>query len=119
MWHDEKTNAVEKCNCNWNSHYTDDNPTKINGICTINLKSHIILSFGEYYENNSDDNDLIPFKVIDLNISSINDDESIYTQIPNIPRTNLSYAASFSCVIPNGVYQFFVRYKIVFFNFAG
>lgn len=110
--YDEKTNAIEECNCNWNSHYTNENPTKINGICTINLKSHIILSFGEYYENDSADNNLIPFKVIDLNISSTNDDESIYTQSPIIPITNFVIKKTFHAKVSPGVYQFFIRYKI-------
>lgn len=110
--YDEKTNDVEECNCNWHSHYTANNPTKINGICTINLKSHIILSFGEYYENDSDDNDLIPFKVIDLNISSMNDDESIYTQSPTIPITNFVIKKTYHAKVSPGVYQFFIRYKI-------
>lgn len=110
--YDEKTNDVEECNCNWHSHYTANNPTKINGICTINLKSHIILSFGEYYENDSDDNDLIPFKVIDLNISSTDDDESIYTQSPTIPITNFVIKKTYHAKVSPGVYQFFIRYKI-------
>lgn len=111
--YDEKTNDVEECNCSWHSHYTDANPTKINGVVTNNLTDNIILSFGEYYENFDKDNDeLIPLKHINLKISSNTDDESVYTQSPTIPITNLTFINYYSGVILPGVYIFYIRYFI-------
>ena len=100
--YDEKEDKFYPCNCNWNW-----SGGTINGCVINNLVGDKILNIGESGSIN-----LIPLKSINLNTATINDDESIYTQVPNIPITNLSYAGSFSCVIPNGVYQFFVRYKI-------
>lgn len=100
--YDEKEDKFYPCNCNWSW-----SGGTIQGCVINNLVGEKILNIGESGTLN-----LVPLKSINLNTSTINDDESIYTQIPNIPITNLSYAASFSCVIPNGVYQFFVRYKI-------
>ena len=100
--YDEKEDTFYPCTCNWNW-----SGGTIQGCVINNLVGEKILNIGEYGTLN-----LVPLKSINLNTSTINDDESIYTQIPNIPITNLSYAGSFSYVIPNGVYQFFVRYKI-------
>ena len=100
--YDEQDDKFYPCNCNWSW-----SGGTINGCVINNLVGEKILNIGEYGTVN-----LVPLKSINLNTSTINDDESIYTQIPNVPLTNLTYADSFSCVIPNGVYQFFVRYKI-------
>ena len=100
--YDEKEDIFYPCTCNWNW-----SGGTIQGCVINNLVGEKILNIGEYGTLN-----LVPLKSINLNTATINDDESIYTQVPNIPITNLSYAGSFSCVIPNGVYQFFVRYKI-------
>lgn len=100
--YDEKEDIFYPCTCNWNW-----SGGTIQGCVINNLVGEKILNIGEYGTLN-----LIPLKSINLNTATINDDESIYTQVPNIPITNLSYAGSFSYVIPNGVYQFFVRYKI-------
>lgn len=107
--YDEKTETVERCNCNWNSHYTNDNPTKINGIILKNLRNNITLSFGEYYE--TDVKHLIPFKSISLDKSTIDDDESQYTQSPNVPLCYLVLNDYYSASILPGVYQFYIRFK--------
>ena len=91
------------CNCNWK--YSGG---VIEGCVVNNLTGDTILNIGE----TKDDNTLIPFKCINLNKSSYTDDESIYTQISNIPITNLNFNGTFDYVIPNGTYQFFIRYKI-------
>lgn len=100
--YDERLNKFYPCNCNWNW-----SGGSINGCVINNLIGEKILNVGE-----SNTSNLVPLKSINLNTSNINDDESIYTQIPNVPITNISYGGLFSYVIPNGVYQFFIRYKI-------
>lgn len=98
----EKEDIFTPCNCSWSW-----SGGTINGNVIKNLVGDTILNIGE-----SDTIDTVLFKSINLTHSSINDDESIYTQIPKIPITNLNYGGTFSYVIPNGVYQFFVRYEI-------
>ena len=100
--YDEKEDRFYPCNCNWNW-----SGGTITGCVINNLLGEKILNIGE--KNSST---LVPLKCINLNNSTIGDDERIYTQTANIPITNLNYIGSFSYVIPNGVYQFFVRYKI-------
>ena len=98
----EREDRFIPCNCNWS--YSGGN---IDGCIVNNLVGDKILNIGE-----TSNGTLVPLKSINLKISNIEDDETIYTQIPNIPITNLDFAENFSCVIPNGVYQFFVRYRI-------
>ena len=98
---DDKT--ILPCNCNW----TYSGGT-INGCVVNNLIGEKILNVGEVFN----DNTLIPLKCINLSKSSYIDDETLYTQTPNIPIINLNFAGRFSYVIPCGVYQFYVRYKI-------
>ena len=100
--YDEKEDVFYPCNCNWN--YSGG---VITGNVMTNLLNEKILNIGESLEGK-----LIPLKCINLNKSSINDEERLYTQAPPIPITNLLYYNLFSYNIPNGVYQFFVRYKI-------
>lgn len=100
--YDEKKDRFYPCNCNWNW-----SGGTITGCVINNLLGEKILNIGE--KNSST---LVPLKCINLNNSTIGDDERIYTQTANIPITNLNYIGSFNYVIPNGVYQFFVRYKI-------
>lgn len=100
--YDEKEDRFYPCNCNWNW-----SGGKITGCVINNLLGEKILNIGEKNANT-----LVPLKCINLHNSTIGDDERIYTQTANIPITNLNYIGSFSYVIPNGVYQFFVRYKI-------
>ena len=98
----EKEDKFSICNCAW--HW---NGGTINGVVIKNLVGDTILNIGE-----TDIVETVLFKSINLTYSSINDDESIYTQTPKIPITNLTYAGDFAYTIPNGVYQFFVRYEI-------
>lgn len=98
----EKEDVFTPCNCAWTWH-----GGTINGHVIKNLVGETILNIGE-----SGIDEPVLFKSINLNYSSIYDDESIYTQVPKIPITNLTYGGNFSYVIPNGVYQFFVRYEI-------
>lgn len=98
----EKEDIFTPCNCSWSW-----SGGTINGNVIKNLVGDTILNIGE-----SDTANNVLFKSINLTHSSINDDESIYTQIPKIPITNLNYGGTFSYVVPNGVYQFFVRYEI-------
>lgn len=100
--YDETSKQFSPCNCNW----TYSGGT-INGQVINNLLGETILIVAE---SNAEKD--IPLKCINLMTSSITDDESLYTQTPNIPITNLNYKSPFSYVIPNGVYQFFIRYKI-------
>lgn len=99
----EDDDTLLPCNCNWN--YSGG---VIDGCVINNLVGDKILNIGEI----TDDANLVPFKCINLSYSSYTDDETLYTQTPNIPITNLNYVGSFSYVIPCGVYQFFIRYKI-------
>lgn len=99
----EATKLFLPCNCNWS--YSGG---KIEGCVVNNLVGETILNIGEIVE----DGTLVPFKCINLNNSKYTDDESLYTQAPNIPIINLGYNGTFSYVIPNGVYQFFIRYKV-------
>lgn len=100
--YDEKEDKFYPCNCNW--HWSGGD---ITGCVINNLLGEKILNIGERNAANS-----VPFKCINLNKSNSTDDERIYTQTPNIPITNLNYIGDFNYTIPNGVYQFFVRYKI-------
>ena len=100
--YDEKEDTFTPCNCNWS--WSDG---VINGCVIKNLIGDTILNIGETNTSKS-----VLFKSINLNKSSIYDDENIYTQLPKIPITNLLYNGDFDYVIPNGVYQFFVRYEI-------
>lgn len=100
--YDETSKKFSPCNCNW----TYSGGT-ISGQVINNLLGETILIIAE--SNAKTD---VPLKCINLMTSSITDDESLYTQTPNIPITNLNYKNPFSYIIPNGVYQFFIRYKI-------
>ena len=82
----------------------------IEGYTTINHTGETILTINEYFENT--DSRTVPLKHINLAHCSKNDDESIYTQAPNVPITNLLLQTTYQQIIPNGVYQFFIRYKI-------
>lgn len=98
----EKDDLFYYCDCNWNW-----SGGEINGYVTKNLIGDTILNIGE-----TNIATLVPFKSINLNEASDEDDESIYTQTPNIPLLNIYYGGDFSYIIPNGVYTFYVRYKI-------
>lgn len=103
---DEIDRKFYPCNCNWNY-----NGGEIKGNIITNLLSEKIINIAEKPKYNYEDIK-IPLKHINLNKSDYTDDESVYTQSPSIPITNLNVIGTFSYVIPNGVYQFFIRYKI-------
>ena len=81
---------------------------KIHGVCTTNNTGDTILTVCEYFDDGSK---LVPIKHINLSHADVND-ETLYTQTPNIPFTNLNFIEYYTNPIPNGVYQFFIRYKI-------
>lgn len=49
---------------------------------------------------------------INLTKCTYDDDISLYTQNPIIPIKNLLFIGKYSNTIPNGVYEFFIRYEI-------
>lgn len=100
--YNEVTEALNVVPCNWTYH-----GGKITGCVTTNNTNQKILTVSEY-----DCEDLVPLKHINLSECKQNDDESIYTQNPNIPITNLHLVEYYSTPIPKGVYQFFIRYKV-------
>ena len=100
--YDEETKSTIEVKCNWTY-----NGGVITGYTTINNNNDIILTICEY----GSDVD-VPIKHINITKSSYEDEESLYTQNPNIPITNLTLLATYTKTIPNGVYQFFIRYKI-------
>lgn len=112
--YDEIKNTAKVLNTNWKYSGGD-----ITGYVTTNNTNEIILTICE--SPKYDNGDLIPIKHI--NLSNLDEykykDESVYTQAPNIPITNLLLIDKYCCTIPNGVYQFFVRYKIKKDNYTG
>ena len=102
--YDEITGIINLVRCAWTYH-----GGKINGCVSVNNTGEEILTICEYDVPN---NYLIPIKHINLSNCSLQDNESIYTQAPNIPITNLLFTGTYSETIPNGVYQFFIRYEI-------
>lgn len=103
IYYDEKENTIYPVNCNWTWHGGE-----LDGYAITNLNGDILLNVAEYL----DDDNLVPFKSINTSYSSIDDDESIYTQTPIVPLVNLNHIGYQTTSIPNGVYQFFIRYKI-------
>lgn len=102
-------NSFTKCNTGWK--YSGG---IIEGIVTVNLRNDTLLTINEYFEDYVEgENSLIPIKTINLNESKEDDDESIYSNAPIIPILNLITLGTYSNTIPNGTYQFFVRYEIV------
>lgn len=98
----ESTKKLTPCNCNWKW-----NGGEVDGNVVNTLLEETILLISE---KNTDV--LTPLKCINLSKSKYTDDESLYTQTPNIPITNIKYHDVFSYSIPNGVYQFYIRYKV-------
>lgn len=101
--YNELTNFINEIKCGWKY-----NGGKITGNVTVNNTNEEILNICEYDCPSAD----VPIKHINLSKCKETDDESIYTQAPNIPITNLSLITTYTKTIPNGVYQFFIRYKI-------
>ena len=101
--YNELTKEYNVINSSWTY-----NGGKIDGQVSTNISGEKILTIAEYFEDGSD----IPLKHINLSYSSVNDDESIYTQAPKVPMANISLRDTYAKTIPNGVYVFYIRYKI-------
>ena len=105
----KETDKFTKCHTGWK--YSGGT---IEGVVTVNLRNDTLITITEYFENfDEETKPLIPIKTINLSISTDNDDESIYSNAPIIPVLNLVTEGTYNATIPNGVYQFFVRYEIV------
>lgn len=103
--YDEVNKTINTIPANW--HYVGPD-TSIVGYVSTNISGEKILTIGEYKEEGSN----IPLKHINLSYCTVNDDESIYTQAPEVPIANVSLDDTYPKTIPNGVYVFFIRYKI-------
>lgn len=102
--YDEVENTFKVVKCAWK--YSGG---KINGCVTVNSTGEYILTVCEY---DIPGDKLVPIKHINLNKCKTSDNESHYTQAPNIPISNLKCINRYVKNIPAGVYQFFIRYKI-------
>ena len=100
--YDEIDKTVNELTTGWK--YNDG---EISGYVNTNIIGEKILTIAEYKE---DDN--IPLKHINLSYCSKTDDESLYCQAPICPTANLILKDTYVKTIPNGVYIFFIRYKI-------
>lgn len=95
---------IIKCNWNWNG-------GEISGCVSTNNIGDIILTVAETKPENSID-EKIPLKHINISTCTLNDNESIYTQAPLVPITNVLLDGYNNNKIPTGVYIFYVRYEI-------
>ena len=102
--YNEITGTQRKVPCGWT--YSGG---EIIGCVTTNNTGEDILTICEY---NIPSDKLVPIKHINLAKCKRGDNESIYTQAPNIPISNLLCVGRYVKTIPSGVYQFFIRYKI-------
>ena len=100
--YDEITKTVNELETGWN--YSNG---EISGYVSTNITGEKILTIAEYKKD-----DTIPLKHINLAHCSKNDDESLYCQAPICPTANLILKDTYVKTIPNGVYIFFIRYKI-------
>ena len=79
---------------------------EIDGYVNTNQSGEKILTIGEYLANGSE----VPLKHINLKYANV--EESLYSQAPKCPTVNLVLTDTYVKTIPNGVYVFFIRYKI-------
>lgn len=100
--YDEIDKTVNELTTGW--HY---NNGEISGYVSTNITGEKILTIAEYKEDSN-----IPLKHINLSYCSKTDDESLYCQAPICPTANLILKDTYVKTIPNGVYIFFIRYKI-------
>ena len=100
--YDEINNIVNELSTGWKY-----NGGEISGYVSTNISGEKILTIAEY-KNGID----IPLKHINLNYCSEKDNESLYCQAPICPTANLILNTTYVKTIPNGVYIFFIRYKI-------
>lgn len=102
--YNEITKKENKIECAWK--YSGG---KIDGLVTTNNIGDEILTICEYDVDGIN----VPIKHINLNKSKDDTEESIYTQNPNVLLSNiLNITLVEGIQIPNGVYQFFIRYEI-------
>ena len=81
----------------------------IYGCISTNVSGEKILTIGEEKHANAS----TPLKHINLSNGYYNvADESFYTQAPACPTANLILKNTYVKTIPNGVYVFFIRYRI-------
>lgn len=100
--YDEIDKTVNELETGWKY-----NGGEISGYVSTNISGEKILTIGEYKEGID-----IPLKHINLSYCKNTDDESIYCQAPVCPTANLILKDTYVKTIPNGVYIFFIRYKI-------
>ena len=99
--YDEVNKTAVTLNTKWNY-----NGGEIDGYVSTNISGEKILTIAEYKNGGN-----APLKHINLSYANVSD-ESLYSQAPIVPITNLSITATYAKAIPNGTYVFFVRYKI-------
>ena len=108
-------NEVElvKCNTAWqynggyrNSTYVNSH---INGTYTYNVKGELIVTIGEYTDDNQD----VPLRIINLDLDTHTNQLDDYNVAPNVPIANLKFISNVSgSPMPTGTYYFFIRYEI-------
>ena len=106
---DDNTNITENELSNTN--------TTLGIKATDNTDVGRVSNYNDFYKINSKtrinySKKLIALKHINLSYCSKDDDESIYTQNPKIPITNIKLNSYYARTIPNGVYVFYIRYEI-------
>ena len=101
--YDEVLETANKLNTTWT--YSGG---EIDGYVNTNQSGEKILTIGEYLDNGSE----IPLKHINLNPKFSNVEQSLYSQAPKCPTANLVLTDTYVKTIPNGVYVFFIRYKL-------
>lgn len=101
--YDEDTESESIVQCGW----TYSGGMHIDGYVSTNQSGEIILTVAESGAGVD-----VPLKHINLSTCGRGENESLYTQAPKVPTLNLKLYDTYSKTIPNGVYVFFVRYKI-------
>ena len=99
--YDEIAKTKEELTTKWTY-----NGGEIDGYVSTNQSGENILTVAEYKEGAK-----IPLKHINLSYGDV-EDESVYCQAPVCPTANLVLVDTYVKTIPNGVYVFFIRYKI-------
>lgn len=99
--YNEVTKSAVILNTKWSY-----NGGEIDGYVSTNISGEEILTIAEYKDGGN-----VPIKHINLSYPNVAD-ESLYSQAPIVPITNLSIDGTYAKAIPNGTYVFFVRYKI-------
>lgn len=81
----------------------------IKGDYTYNVNNELIVAIAESGVDGKD----IPLKTINLDTSKSTDKDHFYNSSPNVPIGNLAFKGySLGSGIPQGTYQFFIRYSI-------